>query len=146
VGGAEVNAGGRTVFLEEDAAWIASVRARHPRLESHHVAYDTVLTDADALLELRRHPPCVAQPDLAAARAPAGEVEWDLVMVDAAVARSDERRRPTDVVVHDVNRFSKAFLCEGYLVEQVGRIRHFVIPSHRSDKQDAMPFCPSQDA
>jgi glucuronoxylan 4-O-methyltransferase len=186
---AALNAGGRTAFLEEDAAWIASVRARHPRLESHHVAYDTVLADADALLRLRRHPPCVAQPDLAAARAagcrlamrglPPGlldggeaEVEWDLVMVDAPTGwtpRSPGRmsaiytagmaargRRPgtgpTHVFVHDVNRpvedrFSKAFLCEGYLVEQVGRIRHFVIPSHRGDKQDAAtPFCPSKEA
>jgi glucuronoxylan 4-O-methyltransferase len=60
---AALNHGGRTVFLEEDAAWIGSVRGRHPALESHHVAYDTALADADALLGLRTHPACVAQPD-----------------------------------------------------------------------------------
>ncbi|KAK9995054.1 hypothetical protein SO802_024757 [Lithocarpus litseifolius] len=43
----------------------------------------------------------------------------------------------TDVFVHDVDRvvedkFSKAFLCAGYLTEQEGRIRHFTIPSHRA--------------
>ncbi|CAN6326097.1 unnamed protein product [Urochloa humidicola] len=93
------------------------------------------------------------------------EVEWDLIMVDAPTGWTPESpgrmgaiytagmaaraRRPgngdTDVFVHDVDRpvedaFCKAFLCEGYLAEQVGRIRHFVIPSHR--EKDGMPFCP----
>ncbi|KAL6905483.1 hypothetical protein ACP4OV_003084 [Aristida adscensionis] len=180
---AALNHGGRTVFLEEDASWIASVAAAHPSLESYHVAYDTVLTEADALLALREHPGCVAQPDLAAAAEascrlalrglpPAfHEVEWDLIMVDAPTGWTPQSpgrmaaiytagmaaraRRPgggggdgggaTDVFVHDVDRpvedaFSKAFLCEGYLAEQVGRIRHFVIPSHR--QKPGMPFCP----
>lgn len=171
---AALNAGGRTLFLEEDAAWIASVQAKHPHLHSHHVAYDTVLTDADALLELRAHPACT---DLAAAAAggcrlamkglpdEVREVEWDLVMVDAPTGWTPQSpgrmsaiytagmaaraRRPgtgpTDVFVHDVDRpvedtFSRAFLCEGYLADQVGRIRHFVIPSHR--EKQATPFCP----
>lgn len=174
---AALNHGGRTVFLEEDATWIAAVRSTHPGLESYHVAYDTVLTDADALLELRDHPACVAQPDLAAAAEAScrlalkglpqvfHELEWDLIMVDAPTGWTPQApgrmgaiytagmaaraRRPgdgpTDVFVHDVDRpvedaFSKAFLCEGYLAEQVGRIRHFVIPSHR--EKDGMPFCP----
>ncbi|KAL6641739.1 hypothetical protein ACP70R_019920 [Stipagrostis hirtigluma subsp. patula] len=175
---AALNHGGRTVFLEEDASWIASVRAAHPALESYHVAYDTVLTEADALLALRDHPACVAQPDLAAAAEAScrlalrglppvfHELEWDLIMVDAPTGWTPQSpgrmaaiytagmaaraRRPgagatTDVFVHDVNRpvedaFSKAFLCESYLAEQVGRIRHFAIPSHR--EKDGTPFCP----
>jgi glucuronoxylan 4-O-methyltransferase len=60
---AALNHGGRTMFLEEDAAWIGSVRGRHPALESHHVPYDTALADVDALLGLRAHPACVVQPD-----------------------------------------------------------------------------------
>ncbi|KAG2623475.1 glucuronoxylan 4-O-methyltransferase 1-like [Panicum virgatum] len=174
---AALNHGGRTVFLEEDASWIADVRSKHPSLESYHVAYDTVLTDADALLELRQHPACVAQPDLASAAGAScrlalrglppvfHELEWDLIMVDAPTGWTPQSpgrmgaiytagmaaraRRPgdgpTDVFVHDVDRpvedaFSRAFLCEGYLAEQVGRIRHFVIPSHR--EKDGTPFCP----
>nr|ACG27201.1 plant-specific domain TIGR01627 family protein [Zea mays] len=174
---AALNHGGRTVFLEEDAAWITSVRGRHPALESHHVAYDTALADADALLGLRAHPACVAQPDLAAAAAAScrlalrglppvfAGLDWDLVMVDAptgwtprapgrmgaiyTAGMAARARRPgagpTHVFVHDVDRsiedaFSRAFLCEGYLAEQVGRIRHFVIPSHRD--KDGTPFCP----
>ncbi|XP_044947540.1 glucuronoxylan 4-O-methyltransferase 1-like [Hordeum vulgare subsp. vulgare] len=174
---AALNHGGRTVFLEEDASWIASVRAAHPGLESYHVTYDTRLTEADDLIALRDHPGCTAQPDLAAAAeascrlalrglpAVFHETEWDLIMVDAPTGWTPEApgrmgaiytagmaaraRRPgdgaTDVFVHDVDRavedsFSKAFLCEAYLAEQVGRIRHFVIPSHR--EKPGTPFCP----
>ncbi|KAL2335804.1 hypothetical protein Fmac_010250 [Flemingia macrophylla] len=91
------------------------------------------------------------------------ETEWDVIMVDAPtgyfegapgrmsaiytaglMARNREHGE-SDVFVHDVNRvvedtFSKAFLCEGYLREQEGRIRHFNIPSHRA--RLGRPFCP----
>lgn len=90
------------------------------------------------------------------------EVEWDLIMVDAPtgwipeapgrmgaiytagmVARQ-RREGETEVFVHDVDRavedkFSRRFLCEGYLKEQEGRIRHFTIPSHRGGE---VSFCP----
>ncbi|KAJ9145807.1 hypothetical protein P3X46_028142 [Hevea brasiliensis] len=91
------------------------------------------------------------------------DIEWDLIMVDAPTGYHDEapgrmtaiytaglmaRNREsgeTDVFVHDVDRvvedkFSKAFLCEGYLTEQEGRLRHFIIPSHRT--RLGRPFCP----
>lgn len=91
------------------------------------------------------------------------DIDWDLIMVDAPTGYHDgapgrmsaiytaglmARNREegeTDVFVHDVNRvvedkFSKAFLCEGYLIEQEGRIRHFTIPSHRA--RSGRPFCP----
>ncbi|GFQ00608.1 glucuronoxylan 4-o-methyltransferase 3 [Phtheirospermum japonicum] len=91
------------------------------------------------------------------------DVEWDLIMVDAPtgyfdgapgrmsaiytaglMARNRENGE-TDVFVHDVDRvvedrFSKALLCEGYLREQEGRIRHFNIPSHRA--RLGRSFCP----
>lgn len=91
------------------------------------------------------------------------DVDWDVIMVDAPtgffdgapgrmtaiytaglIARNRENGE-TDVFVHDVDRkvedeFSKAFLCEGYLREQEGRIRHFTIPSHRT--RLGRPFCP----
>lgn len=91
------------------------------------------------------------------------EIEWDLIMVDAPtgyhdgapgrmaaiytaglIARNREEGE-TDVFVHDVDRvvedkFSKTFLCEGYMIEQEGRIRHFTIPSHRA--RTGRPFCP----
>ncbi|XP_047328766.1 glucuronoxylan 4-O-methyltransferase 3-like [Impatiens glandulifera] len=91
------------------------------------------------------------------------DVEWDLIMVDAPTGWHDAtpgrmsaiytaglmgRNREegeTDVFVHDVNRpvedrFSTGFLCQSYLTEQVGRIRHFTVPSHRVLSKPA--FCP----
>ncbi|XP_019163675.1 PREDICTED: glucuronoxylan 4-O-methyltransferase 3-like [Ipomoea nil] len=91
------------------------------------------------------------------------EVDWDVIMVDAPTGYRDEapgrmnaiytaglmaRNREngdSDVLVHDVDRvvedkFSKAFLCEGYFVEEEGRIRHFNVPSHRTSL--GRPFCP----
>ncbi|XP_057793700.1 glucuronoxylan 4-O-methyltransferase 3 [Salvia miltiorrhiza] len=91
------------------------------------------------------------------------EVEWDVIMVDAPtgyfegapgrmsaiytaglMARNRESGE-SDVFVHDVDRvvedrFSKALLCEGYLIQQQGRIRHFTIPTHRTTF--GRPFCP----
>ncbi|KAM3311481.1 hypothetical protein ACQJBY_031877 [Aegilops geniculata] len=183
---AALNHGGRTAFLEEDAALIAEVGARHPGLglESHQVAYQTTLADADELLGLRGSPDCTASPPkdhplspghfegspckLAMRGLPAAfyETEWDVIMVDAPTGWVPEApgrvggaiymagmaaraRRPgsgeTEVLVHDVDRtvedsFSRAFLCAGYLEEEVGRLRRFAIPSHR--EKEGMPFCP----
>ncbi|KAI3918348.1 hypothetical protein MKX01_041668 [Papaver californicum] len=92
------------------------------------------------------------------------ETEWDLIMVDAPTGYHKEapgrmkaiytaglfaRNREegeTNVFVHDINRsvedkFSMAFLCDGYMTEEEGRIRHFTIPSHRTSLNDK-PFCP----
>ncbi|KAE8819926.1 glucuronoxylan 4-O-methyltransferase 2 [Hordeum vulgare] len=183
---AALNHGGRTAFLEEDAALIAEVGARHPGLglESHQVAYQTTLADADELLGLRGSPDCTASPPkgrplspdnfegspckLAMRGLPAAfyETEWDVIIVDAPTGWVPEApgriggaiymagmaaraRRPgngeTDVLVHDVDMpvedsFSRAFLCAGYLEEEVGRLRRFAIPSHR--EKEGMPFCP----
>lgn len=92
------------------------------------------------------------------------EIKWDLIMVDAPtgyydeapgrmtaiytagmMARNREDGGTTDVFVHDVNRevedkFSRAFLCDAYMKKQEGRIRHFRIPSSRSNLNQ--PLCP----
>ncbi|PAN41790.1 hypothetical protein PAHAL_8G070200 [Panicum hallii] len=84
------------------------------------------------------------------------EAEWDVIMVGAPVPGAiytagvaARARRPgtgeTDVLVHGVDgaaeeSFARAFLCEGYIKEEAGRLRHFAIPSHRD--KEAMPFCP----
>ncbi|XP_073126970.1 glucuronoxylan 4-O-methyltransferase 1-like [Henckelia pumila] len=91
------------------------------------------------------------------------DIEWDLIMVDAPtgyfdgapgrmnaiytaglMARNRENGE-THVFVHDVNRevedkFSMKFLCEGYFIEQEGRLRHFTVPSHRT--RLGRSFCP----
>ncbi|KAL8482429.1 hypothetical protein ACS0TY_027948 [Phlomoides rotata] len=167
-----LNHGGRTVFLEEDAAWIEQTRKQIPSLESYHVAYDTKVKQADQLLEIGLQEECKSVSDprfskcqLALKGFPSEvyDVEWDLIMVDAPTGYFDDapgrmsaiytaglmaRNREngeTDVFVHDVDRvvedkFSKALLCDGYLIEQEGRIRHFNIPSHRA--RLGRSFCP----
>ncbi|MBA0783367.1 hypothetical protein Gotri_001095 [Gossypium trilobum] len=169
---AGLNHGGRTVFLEEDKAWIDQIKQKLPSLESYHVEYVTKVHQADDLLETGMKEECkvVGEPrfskcDLALKGFPNEiyDIEWDLIMVDAPTGFHDEapgrmnaiytaglmaRNREegeTDVFVHDVNRvvedkFSMAFLCEGYLREQQGLLRHFTIPSHRS--RSGRPFCP----
>ncbi|XVE48531.1 hypothetical protein DITRI_Ditri01bG0009100 [Diplodiscus trichospermus] len=168
-----LNHGGRTVFLEEDEAWIEQIRRRFPILESYHVTYDSKVNQADNLMDVGRGPECTAVGDpkysmcqLALKGLPSEvyEMKWDLIMVDAPtgyyeeapgrmtaiytagmMARNKEGGGKTDVFVHDVNRevedkFSMAFLCQGYMKKQEGRLRHFRIPSHK-DSLDR-PFCP----
>ncbi|KAL1824922.1 hypothetical protein ACET3Z_011700 [Daucus carota] len=167
-----LNHGGLTVFLEEDESWIKQIQAKFPSLKSHHVIYDTVMTQADDLLAASlsdKECSTVTDPreskcKLALKGLPKEvyEVEWDVIMVDAPTGYHDgapgrmsavytaglmarnREQGETDVFVHDVNRvvedkFSKAFLCEGYLTQQEGRLRHFTIPSHKTRSR---PFCP----
>lgn len=92
------------------------------------------------------------------------EMRWDVIMVDAPtgyyeeapgrmtaiytagmMARNAGGGADTHVFVHDVNRevedkFSREFLCEGYMKKQEGRLRHFLIPSHTDHSHT--PFCP----
>lgn len=167
-----LNHDGRTVFLEEDEAWIEQIRRRFPMLESYHVSYDSKVNQAENLMEVGKGPECTAVSDprysmcqLALKGLPSEiyDTKWDLIMVDAPTGYYEEapgrmtaiytagmmaRNRDqgeTDVFVHDVNRvvedkFSKEFLCEGYMKEQEGRLRHFTIPSHRDGLE--RPFCP----
>ncbi|GKV24470.1 hypothetical protein SLEP1_g34082 [Rubroshorea leprosula] len=167
-----LNYGGRTVFLEEDEAWIEQIKRRFPTLESYHVKYDSKVNQAENLMDVGKGPECTAIGDpkysmceLALKSLPNEiyETKWDLIMVDAPTGYYEEapgrmtaiytagmmaRNREegeTDVFVHDVNRvvedkFSSAFLCQGYMKKQVGRLRRFTIPSHR-DGLDK-PFCP----
>ncbi|KAG6652314.1 glucuronoxylan 4-O-methyltransferase 1-like [Carya illinoinensis] len=170
---AELNYGGRTIFIEEDEAWIQQIRRRFPTLESYHMTYDSKANQANHLIDVGKGPECTALGDprysicqLALKGLPTEvyETKWDLIMVDAPTGYYDEapgrmaaiytagmmaRNRvdgdQTDVIVHDVNRevedkFSKAFLCDGYMRKQVGRLRHFSIPSHRDGLE--RPFCP----
>ncbi|XP_061376028.1 glucuronoxylan 4-O-methyltransferase 1 [Gastrolobium bilobum] len=170
-----LNHGGRTIFLEEDEAWIEQIRRRFPTLESYHVSYDSKVNEAENLMEVGRgSPECTALGDprysicqLALKGLPSEvyETKWDLIMVDAPtgyhdeapgrmtaiytagmMARNREGGGETDVFVHDVNRvvedkFSNAFLCDKYMIQQEGRLRHFTIPSHRDGAFDR-PFCP----
>ncbi|KAL7002087.1 Glucuronoxylan 4-O-methyltransferase 1 [Sarracenia purpurea var. burkii] len=168
-----LNHGGRTIFLEEDEAWIEEMRKQFHDLESYHVAYDSKVSQAETLMDAGKGPECTAVGDtrysmcqLALKGLPAVvyDTEWDLIMVDAPTGYHQEapgrmgaiytagmmarnrKEGETHVFVHDVNRdvedkFSRAFLCDGYMKKQEGRLRHFRIPTHRNFFHN-MPFCP----
>lgn len=126
-----LNYGGRTIFLEEDEAWISQIRKKFPMLESYHVSYDSKVNQANNLMEVGRGPECRAVNDpkysmcqLALKGLPSEvyEIKWDLIMVDAPTGYYEEapgrmnaiytagmmaRNRAegeTDVFVHDVDR------------------------------------------
>jgi len=90
---ASLNHGGRTVFLEEDDAWIRQITLKFPTLKSHHVVYDTKVRNSDDLLSTARAAQecrVVADPReskcvLALKGLPEEvyEIESDLIMVDA---------------------------------------------------------------
>ncbi|KAJ8647407.1 hypothetical protein MRB53_000430 [Persea americana] len=172
---AGLNHGGRTVFLEEDRAWIDQVTSKFHSLETYHVVYDTKVSHADDLIKVGQLEECTAVGDtrfskcqLALKGIPSDifEVEWDLIMVDAptgyftdapgrmgaiytaGMMARNRKEGETDIFVHDVDRtvedkFSKAFLCEGYMRQQEGRLRHFTIPTHRDSL--SKPFCPQEN-
>ncbi|PKA57181.1 Glucuronoxylan 4-O-methyltransferase 1 [Apostasia shenzhenica] len=170
-----LNYGGRTVFLEEDQAWMQKMRSKFPELEAYHATYKTKVRDAEELLKLRSMKECTAIGDIRGSKCRLAlrdlpevffEVEWEMIMVDAptgyfaeapgrmaaiytaGMAARGRREGETDIFVHDVDRtvedeFSKSFLCEGFLKEEEGRLRHFIIPSYRDVTGNGLlPFCP----
>ncbi|KAJ8572654.1 hypothetical protein K7X08_009165 [Anisodus acutangulus] len=87
-----LNYGGRTIFLEEDEAWIQQIKKRFPMLESYHVTYDSKVNQANVLIEAGKGPECttIADPrysmcQLALKGLPSEiyDTKWDLIMVDA---------------------------------------------------------------
>ncbi|ERM99646.1 hypothetical protein AMTRI_Chr11g101400 [Amborella trichopoda] len=167
-----LNYNGRTVFLEEDKAWIQQITQKIPNLEAYHLQYTTRVSEADELLKYGETEECrrVQNPRDSDCRLSIKgmpdelyEVNWDLIMVDAPtgyfsgapgrmtaiytagmIARSRRDGGETDVFVHDCDRpvedkYSMSFLCEGYMKNAEGRLRHFLIPSQLSNPGS---FCP----
>ncbi|KAJ7967978.1 Glucuronoxylan 4-O-methyltransferase [Quillaja saponaria] len=141
-----LNYGGRTIFLEEDEAWIEQIRRQFPMLESYHVTYDSKVNQAENLMDVGKGPECTAVGDprysmclLALKGLPSEvyETKWDLIMVDAPtgyhgeapgrmtaiytagmMARNREDGAKTDIFVHDVNRVVEDKFSKAFLCEK----------------------------
>ncbi|CAJ1938808.1 unnamed protein product [Sphenostylis stenocarpa] len=92
---ASLNAGGTTIFLEEDPKWVQTVLKDAPNLRAHTVQYRTQLREADQLLSSYRSEPACS-PATATLRGndrcklalhnlpnEVYSTEWDLIMIDA---------------------------------------------------------------
>ncbi|PKU60043.1 probable methyltransferase At1g27930 [Dendrobium catenatum] len=89
------NAGGTTVFLEEDPKWFQSVLRESPTLRAYNIRYPTKLSEANDLIRTYRSEPECLPPRahlkgnkrcrLALADLPDEiyKTEWDLIMIDA---------------------------------------------------------------
>ncbi len=121
---ARLNAGGRTLFVEHDAAWIAQVRASNPSLEIMQVTYPTTVAGS-----LRAGLQTTFETG-------AGKLDdWRVIIVDAPTGGADDnpgREAPireasiaarrvsselgvaVDVFVHDVDRALERAACEKY--------------------------------
>ncbi|KAI7985403.1 Glucuronoxylan 4-O-methyltransferase 2 [Camellia lanceoleosa] len=143
-----INAGGKTVFLEDNSEKLNKIEANYSNTRIYKVEYQTVAKDAYKLLKYaRRNPACGLQHSrsgslknsscpLALTRLPR-EVykrKWDMVVVDGP--RGDAPDAPgrmatiytasliarsgnvTDVVVHDVDRMIEKWFAWEFLCDE----------------------------
>ncbi|KAH7278536.1 hypothetical protein KP509_38G045400 [Ceratopteris richardii] len=129
-----LNYGGNTVFLEEDANWIAEVEKSNPEIRAIHVHYSTLVSDADNLLAYARQEKRICSPEvdlrsskckLAMTALPEKiyDEKWDVVMIDAprgyfeeapgrmsaifsaaVIAKGRNKKESTHILLHDIDR------------------------------------------
>jgi glucuronoxylan 4-O-methyltransferase len=133
-----INAGGRTVFLEDHEGWFRDVTTKYPHLEAYRVHYKTRVSEWQKYLD---------QPGAYATDLPEAvtNLKWDLIFVDAPAGFAENTpgrmesirlasvliKRPGDVFVHDCqreveNKFSTHFLKAENLKEEIGNLRYYV--------------------
>lgn len=140
-------AGGRTVFLDENAFYVAHMEATHPGLEAYDVSYSTAVRDFENLLEharATRAAECRPVQNLlfSDCRLAIGdlpnalyEVAWDVILVDgprgfapgspgrmaaifSAAVMARTKGKETDVLVHDLGREVESVCAGEFLCEE----------------------------
>jgi glucuronoxylan 4-O-methyltransferase len=154
------NEGGRTVFVEHEAEWIAETRRRLPGVEVIEVKYWTRRwqwplligldrVGLDRLLSMRDLPESVMNQ------------RWDVIFVDSPQGGHDQRpgrmqsiytasvlarkSAPVDFLAHDCNRKVEAMFCDRFLrhetlVHAVRTLRHYHVGERA--RPTAVPFAP----
>ncbi|MBX9961696.1 MAG: hypothetical protein K2Y35_01485 [Burkholderiales bacterium] len=134
-----LNAGGRTVFLEDNEEWMRLVKKRDPGVDARLVTYKTQIEDWRAGLLDTEIPDLDLPSDVRAQK-------WDGVIVDAPAGwapgqpgrmksiREAARlgRTGGHVFVHDCDREVERAYCDRYLrrerlAREIGRLRHYVL-------------------
>ena len=143
----DINAGGKTVFLEDNSEWLQWAKSTYQDLEAYLVKYDTQRTQWQDLLNRHREGENCLDLELPESIL---ATEWDFIFVDAPAGYLDEtpgrmksiyaaaklasasRIHHTDIFVHDCDRevedvYTNYFLCKDNLVSQFDRMRHYKI-------------------
>ena len=135
----QINAGGKTVFLEHNQEWHQKILSQHPYLTCHFVTYHTHLSDWKILLN---QDPRNLTMDLSAEIM---ETRWDLIFVDAPEGYQDTlpgrmqsiymasilgQKGKAHVLVHDCDRpaeqaYSARFLGNRYFIRSIEKLRHY---------------------
>lgn len=132
-----INHSGKTVFIEDNNAWIQKILKQDNRLQVYLVDYKSQRTQWQALL----NSPQSLNIDLPK------DIEdglWDIILVDAPEGGYDDKpgrmksifnasrleRNGTDIFVHDCDRQVESVYCDQFLKERnlkatVGKLRHY---------------------
>lgn len=138
----ELNAGGRTIFLEDNIEWFDKIKGKFPELEAYLVDYKT---NREVWRDL------IDKPELLRLDIPAfmHEIPWDVILVDAPREQAESApgrmksiymasklvKKDGDVFVHDAEREIESEYCKKYLkpenlvsrVEGCARLEHYKI-------------------
>jgi hypothetical protein len=139
----QVNASGKTVFLEHNSQWYEKILSDHPYLICHFVQYHTKLRDWKILLN---YDPTALTIDLPSE---VMEIGWDLIFVDAPEGYEETKpgrmqsiymasllaqKGHAHVLVHDCDRpaeqaYCSRFLGDQHFIRSIEKLRHYKFES-----------------
>lgn len=136
------NAGGTTLFLEDNKIWLKRIQKQIPNIQAYLVEYLTLRSQWKDLLT-QDHLLYMELPQQVL------ETQWDIIFVDAPAGYDDtkpgrmksiymaallafQQKRPVDIFVHDCDReveavYCSQFLKDEHLKEAIDRLRHYAI-------------------
>lgn len=144
---AEMNRGGRTVFLEDDKKWFDRVARKNSHLEAYLIDYHTTLAEWKQLLDHAERLTLDMSEEVSATK-------WDAILVDGPAGFSEETpgrmksifaasrliRAGGDVFIHDAEREVERAYCDRFFspqdlvseVEGRGLLRHYRVTERPS--------------
>lgn len=137
----QINAGGTTLFIEDNPEWIAYAKAHNPTIDIVQVSYKTHRFEAKKYLQLEHlHDLDLELPQKVI------DTVWDVIIVDAPAGYNSQcpgrmqsiyaaaklAQRGCDVFVHDCDRaverlYTDHLFSRKDLAETYGRTRHYVL-------------------
>jgi glucuronoxylan 4-O-methyltransferase len=142
----QINAQGKTVFIEHNPQWYERILSQNPHLTSYFVRYHTKLRDWKILLDRDPIGLAIALPSEVM------ETKWDLIFVDAPEGNEESKpgrmqsiymasilgqKGHSHVLVHDCNRpaeqaYCSRFLNHGQLIRSIEKLRHYKLEAESS--------------